>query len=387
MHGLFTALARDHHLTTVALADSEFDIAESEEAMRSYSDEATVLPNPRGGGGIAKRLLQLRSLLSPRSFERLRVAVPKLQARLDRLLRSRRFDVVQVEFPYLAHLRLRQSPPGTPPPVLVVDAHEIAHEMVRQFARTGGGLARTAYASLDWRKLRVEELAAFRTSDGVAVCSAADRQRVLRDVPSARTVVVPNAADVEHYRPRPGDPAPDGRTVVFFGLLSTLPNIDGVDWLVREIWPQVLQARPDARLKILGKDATAEVEALGGPTVEVVGFVSDLRPHLAAAAAIVVPLRLGGGTRLKIVEAMAMARPVVSTTLGAEGIDAISGEHLVLADTPPTFAAEVVKLLEDPRAGARLGAAARTLVEERYSWAGAAGALGSFYREILGGRT
>ncbi len=228
MHGLWSALARQHDLTSVALADPEFDLDECRAAMGRYSQEVLLLPNPRGRDGAMKRALQLRSLASLHSFERHRVEVPALQRALDQLLRARHFDVVNVEFPYLAHLRLRQAPPGTRPPAVVVDSHEIAHEMVRQFAASSTGLGRTVYSSLNWRKLRHEELAAYRSADGVAVCSVADRERVLRDVPSARTAVVPNAADVEHYRPRSGDPAPDGRTVLFFGLLSTLPNIDGL---------------------------------------------------------------------------------------------------------------------------------------------------------------
>ncbi|HUM09612.1 MAG TPA: glycosyltransferase family 4 protein [Myxococcaceae bacterium] len=383
MHGLWTALARQHDLTSVALADDGFDLEECRAAMGRYSQEVLLLPNPRGRGGAMKRALQLRSLASVHSFERHRVEVPALGRALDQLLRTRRFDVVNVEFPYLAHLRLRQAPPGTRPPAVVVDSHEIAHEMVRQFAAGRGSLGRTVYASLNWRKLRHEELAAYRSADGVAVCSEADRQRVLRDVPSARTVVVPNAADVDHYRPRSGDPSPDGRTVLFFGLLSTLPNIDGIRWFVREVWPRITAVRPDARLEILGKGAPREVEALAAPGIEVAGFVEDLRPHLAAAAAVVVPLRLGGGTRLKIVEAMAMARPIVSTRLGAEGIEAEPGRELLLADEPEAFAAAVLQLLQDPASGARLGSAARRLSEERYSWTGAATAMDGLFQQVL----
>ena len=386
MHGLWTALARHHDLTSVALADEEFDLDECRAAMGRYSQEVLVVPNPRGRGGAVKRALQLRSLASLRSFERHRVEVPALQQGLDRLLRSRRFDVVNVEFPYLGHLRVRQAPPGAAPPAVVVDSHEIAHELVRQLGR-GGGLGRALYAGLDWRKLRREELAAYRSADGVAVCSVADQQRILRALPRARTVVVPNAADVEHYRPRAGDPEPDGRTVLFFGLLSTQPNIDGIRWFVQEIWPRITRARPDARLKILGKGAPPEVQALAAPGIEVTGFVEDLRPHLASAAAVVVPLRLGGGTRLKIVEAMAMARPVVSTTLGAEGIDARPGRELLVADAPEAFATSVVQLLQEPATGARLGSAARRLAEERYSWEGAATAMEGLFRQIFDGRT
>jgi glycosyltransferase involved in cell wall biosynthesis len=383
MHGLWTALARRHDLTTVVLADEEFDLEESRSAMARYSQEAVVIPNPRGRGVAMKRALQLRSLASLHSFERHRVEVPALQQQLDRLLRSRRFDVVNVEFPYLGHLQLRQAPAGAAPPAVVVDSHEIAHELVRQLGRSGGGLGRTLYAGLDWRKLRREELAAYRSADGVAVCSAADQQRILRALPSTRTVVVPNAADVQHYSPRAGDPAPDGRTVLFFGLLSTLPNIDGIRWFVEEIWPRITRVRPDARLKILGKGAPPEVQALAAPGIEVTGFVEDLRPHLASAAAVTVPLRLGGGTRLKIVEAMAMARPVVSTTLGAEGIDARPGRELLIADEPEAFAAAVAQLLQDPATGARLGSAARQLAEERYSWEGAATAMEGLFQQIL----
>jgi glycosyltransferase involved in cell wall biosynthesis len=175
--------------------------------------------------------------------------------------------------------------------------------------------------------------------------------------------------------------------VLFFGLLSTLPNIDGIRWFVQESWPQITRACPDARLKILGKGAPPEVQALAGPGIEVTGFVEDLRPHLASAAAVVVPLRLGGGTRLKIVEAMAMARPVVSTTLGAEGIDARPGGELVIADAPDAFAAAVAHLLQEPAAGARLGSAARRLAEERYSWERAATAMEGLFGQILQGRT
>jgi glycosyltransferase involved in cell wall biosynthesis len=205
----------------------------------------------------------------------------------------------------------------------------------------------------------------------------------LAEVPSARTAVVPNAADVEFYRPRPSDPPSDGRTVLFFGLLSTLPNLDGIRWFVQEIWPRIAGASREARLKILGKNAPPAVRALAGPRVEVVGLVEDLRPHLASAAVLVVPLRLGGGTRLKIVEGMAMGKAIVSTTLGAEGIEVQPGRDILIADEPSPFAAEVLRLLEQPQARAELGSSARRLATERYAWTGAAGMLERFYQQIL----
>ncbi|HEX9487760.1 MAG TPA: glycosyltransferase family 4 protein [Gemmatimonadales bacterium] len=382
MHGLMTNLARRHQLTAISLVDEEFDADVCGRAMREYCREVILVPNPKGRNGLAKRALQLRSIASLRSFERHRYSVAALQDALDRALRQQPFDLVDLEFPYLAHFRLRQSPPGTPAPAVVIDAHEIAYDMVRQFARTGG-VARRVYAGLNWRKLRNEELAAFRSADGICTCSAADEERVLTDVPSARTVVIPNAADVDFYRPRASDPPSDGRTIVFFGLLSTWPNIDGVLFFLREIWPLIAAQRQEARLKIIGARPPPQVLEFAGPRVEITGLVEDLRPHLASAAALVVPLRIGGGTRLKIVEGMAMGKAIVSTALGAEGIEVVPERDVLIADGTTAFAASVVRLLDDPALAVRLGRSARQLAVERYAWSAAATALERFCRALL----
>jgi glycosyltransferase involved in cell wall biosynthesis len=383
VHGLMTQLARRHDLTAAMLVDEEFDAEECRRAMQAYCREVVLVPNPYGRQGVAKRLLQLRSLASTRSFDRLRVTVPSLQRALDRVLRARRFDVVNLEFPYLGYYDLRQAPPGEKLPALVVDSHEIAYDLARQFARAGSSLSRRLHAGANWRKLRREELRTYRDADGVYLCSAADERRLLDQVPGARTAVIPNAADVEYYQPRPADPPPDGRTVVFFGLLSYVPNVDGVIHFVHDIWPRIAEAHPEARCKIIGGQPPPSLLALAGPRVELTGFVSDLRPHLAAAAAVVVPLRLGGGTRLKIVEAMAMGKAIVSTTLGAEGIEAVPGRDLLTEDQPAAFADAVNRLLAEPGLAARIGQSARQLAAERYAWSGAARALERFYRRIL----
>jgi glycosyltransferase involved in cell wall biosynthesis len=387
MHGLMTELARRHDLTAVSLIDGDFDQDQCRRAMQGYCREVVLVPNPNGRDLPAKRLLQLRSLASPRSFERHLFDVPGLQPVLDRLLRTRRFDLVNLEFPYLANYRLRQAPPGAVPPPLVVDSHEMAYDLARQFARTAGSLGRRLYGGANWRKLRREELAAYRGADGVCLCSVDDERRLHAELPAARTVVIPNAADVEYFRPRPGDPPPDGRTVVYFGLLSTVPNVDGVIHFVQEIWPRIAAAHPEARCKIIGGRPPPALLALAGPRVELTGFVDDLRPHLAAAAAVVVPLRLGGGTRLKIVEGMAMGKAIVSTSLGAEGIEAVPGRDILIENQPAGFADAVGRLLTDPGLAATIGQAARRLAVERYAWSAASRTLERFFLGILEVRT
>src|SRR4051794_19484749 len=383
LHGLMTQLAQRHDITAVMLVDDEFDLEECRVAMQAYCREVVLIKNPYGRDGLAKRLLQLRSLVSTNSFERLRVVVPEMQQALDKVLRATRFDIVNLEFTFLGHCDLRQAPQGAKLPALVVDSHNIDYDLARQYTRTGGSLLRRLYAEANWRKLRREELGTYGGADGVYLCSVADQQRLLDNIPAARTMVIPNAADVDFYKPRPEYPQPDGRTIVFFGLMSYMPNIDGATWFIQEIWPRIAEKNADARCKIIGGSPSTQLLALAGLRIEFTGFVPDLRPHLAEAAAVIVPLRLGGGTRLKIVEAMAMGKAMVSTTLGAEGIDAVPGRDILIEDQPSAFADAVVRLLAEPELAARIGSSARQLSEARYAWSAAARALEGFYRQIL----
>jgi polysaccharide biosynthesis protein PslH len=378
-----THLARRHDLTAVAMINDEFDAEECRRAMQAYCREVVLIPNPCGLDGLSKRLGQLGSLASTRSYEQIRVNALALQPVLDQLLRTRRFDVVNLESSFLGCYNFRRAPPGEKPPPLIIDSHNIDYDVARQYARVGS-LVRRIYAGVNWRKLRREELATYRNADGVCLCSAADERRLLDDVPGVRTAVIPNAADVEFYQPRHTDPPPDGRTVVFFGALNYVPNVDGVLHFAKDIWPRIAEAHPHARCKFIGggRLPPALLE-LAGPRIDLTGFVPDLRPHLASASAVVVPLRLGGGTRLKIVEAMAMGKAIVSTKLGAEGIDAVPGRDLLIEDEPAAFADAVMRLLAEPDLAARIGRSARRLAVERYAWSGAAEALEDFYRQIL----
>src|SRR5262249_34456634 len=160
-----TQLARRHDLTAVMLANDEFDIGECRRAMQCYCREVVLVPNPYGREGLAKRLLQLRSLVSARSFERLLFTVPALQRALDRVLRTRRFDLVSWELTFLGCCALRRAPPGERLPPLVVDSHNIDYELAKQYARAAGSLARRLYYEANWRKLRREELGTYLGAD------------------------------------------------------------------------------------------------------------------------------------------------------------------------------------------------------------------------------
>lgn len=366
MEGLMRALSARHRVSAITLANPDFDRDAAEAALRSYCDEVVVIPS-RPDRGIPRRLLQVRSLLSRRSFEQRNFRVPAMQRALDGLLRRRAFGAVIVAFPFMSHYDLRQAPRGKPAPLVVVDQHNIEHDLARQSRDASQGRLRRLHHALNWKKLLREEVAAWTQADGVTFVSEEDASRARSLVPSIRDAVVSNGVDVAYFSPDPRLPQPDGRTALFCGTLGYFPNLDGVRYFLEEIWPR-LERHPRARLKLVGPAPSPEVLARQGPRLDVAGLVPDLRPHLAQAAVTIVPLRVGGGTRFKILEAMAMGRPVVSTTIGAEGIAAEPGRDLLLADTAEDFAAAVARVLDDPDLAARLGRAGRALVERRYSW-------------------
>jgi glycosyltransferase involved in cell wall biosynthesis len=375
MHGLMTALAERHDVWAVCCAEPA-ELAESRRAMEEYCRGVEIVPDTTSASTVRKRLLQLRSLASTRTFERHLFTTRALQRRIDAALRARRFDVVNVEGPFVGHHRFGTAPPGAPPPRLVLDEHNVEYDVHRQTVEAGGGsLARRVYNAVNWRKMRREEEGLWGRVDAITVTSPRDAARIRAARPGARVAVVPNGVDVERFRPRPGDPLPDRRTVLFFGALDYYPNSEGLLSFLDATWPRLLSTHPAARLRILGRRPPPALLARRAPGIEIAGFVDDLRPSLAEAAVVVVPLRLGGGTRLKILEAMAMGRPVVSTSVGAEGLDAAHGRELLLADDPVRFAAEVRRVLDDPALAARLGKAARAFVERRYSWRASARAL------------
>ncbi len=385
LHNLLISLCARHDVTALVLADARFDLEAAERAMRGYSGKAAVVSNPFAAEGSRKRAAQLRSLASLRSYEDLRCGVQAMQEAITAACRRTAFDVVHVEFPYLMRYRFG-APPGVASPPVILDTHNIEYDILRQTASSESGMVRRIYSALNWRKLRVEERAAFRRADGIAACSHDDAQRILADVPGARTAVVPNGADIEYFKRDTAGPASDDQTVMFFGTMGYYPNVDATLFMLREVWPKIVARHPQARLKIVGLKPPPEVLAFEGPRIEVTGFVEDLRPHLASAAVLIAPLRLGGGTRLKILEGMSMSRPVVSTTLGAEGIAATHDVELLIADGADAFAAAVGRILEDSALGERLGAAGRRLVEEKYSWHSASRALECLYRAAIDAR-
>lgn len=376
VRGLVTSLAASCSVSVIAFAPPSRRDADVDQETRERCEEVVVVPNEyREIAGARKRALQLRSLLSSRSFERVVHERTAFQAALDAICARRSFDIVQLEHCFMAHYRFPRAA------AVVLDEHNVEYEIRSRTLAVVRPGPRKLYDTLNHLKLRAEEQQSWREVDACAVTSAHDEATIRRAFPEVRTAVVPNAVDTEYFTPiaTRKDPA----TILFFGTLSYYPNLDGLLFFLRDVMPAVRRLRPEARLKIVGMGPPEALRRFAAPDVTFTGWVDDLRPHLASASAIVAPLRIGGGTRLKILEAMAMALPVVSTTLGAEGLAVRHGRELLLADTADSFAAEVVRVLRDGDLGAALGGAARRLVETSYDWRASARALEALYQRAV----
>lgn len=377
--GLMRSLAASHELSVISFNASDEFAQSSLEETRSYCKEVVTFPDMDFLDRKDKRLLQARSLLSLHSFEHLLIARRReFEARLQQLVDSGRFDVLQVEFTQMAAFRPR-LPRGRRLRT-VLDEHNIEFDIVRRTADAEVSAARRLYSAVDWRKLRREEQSAWRRFDGVTVTSQRDANILSELEPSTKVSVVPNGVDVDKFVPATS--APDANSLLFFGAMNYYPNQDGIGYFLEQIFPLILKRRPQTKLWIVGPGPESMLR-LKSANVEVTGFVDKVEPYLDRAAAVVVPLRLGGGTRLKIVEAMSKQKAIISTRIGAEGIDVRHGEHALLADDPQGFADEVERVLAEPELGVRLGTNARRLAEDRYSWPGLVRGLERFYDELL----
>ena len=229
--------------------------------------------------------------------------------------------------------------------------------------------AKKIYLSGQWRKSQAYERAVCRRFDQVVAVSREDEETMRSAYGVERVMDVPTGVNTEYFRPR-GTERREPHNLVFTGSMDWLPNEDAIQFFTKEIMPRIKERVPDATLTVVGRNPYASLVELGkrDPSVIVTGRVEDVRPFMERAAAYIVPIRVGGGTRLKIYEAMAMEKPIVSTTVGAEGLPVEDSMHLTIVDTPAAFASAVVQVLTDEPFAHALGANAAQLVRAEFGW-------------------
>jgi glycosyltransferase involved in cell wall biosynthesis len=322
----------------------------------------------------SKRLAQLSSVFSRDSYQRRSLFSPLMQQKLDEVMKRERFDVVQIESSQLAGYTF------DPRAVTVLDEHNIEYELLYRMYSTEGSPLRRMYNWLEFQKFKREEVSSWQSVMGV-VSTSAREERIMREAaPDTPMMVAPNAVNVDYFCP--SEEPIDADALVMTGLMHYRPNIDGAVYFVREILPHILASRPNAVFYIVGAGATNELKRLASDNVVVTDTVADVRPYVYKSAVFVVPLRMGGGTRLKVLEGMSMSKAVVSTSVGCEGIDVTHDEHLLIVDESRAFADAVLKLMADRSRRLELGRAGRELVERQYRWDSVVDRLEGFHARL-----
>ncbi len=385
-YNLLRVLARHYSITMLcferAISPDQgfaFDEAASLGALRQLG-EADAFPIPQRHSRLRFAADHLRSLLSGRVFTHYLYDSATVRERVRAAVASGRFDLAHVDSLDLsAYLPLLRGLP------VACTHHNVESELLRRRARSDDSAPVRLYAARQATLMEATEREwCARVALNVAV-SEPDAAALQRLAPDGRYVVVPNGVDTQAFRP--GQDI-DGGGLVFVGGANWFPNRDALDFFCREILPLLRRRRPGLPVRWVGAAREEDRRRyLAEHGVELTGYVDDIRPYVHDAECYIVPLRVGGGSRLKILDAWSMGKAVVSTSVGCEGLAAEHGRNILVADEPAAFAAAVERVLEERPLRQALGRGARALAERRYAWDVVGGTLVDAYSELLAERT
>lgn len=379
-YNLILRLAHRHRVSVLALLESE-DERRHMPALAEFCDHVDGVVT--AGGTLRAVGRALSGLARGRPMAAAPFHEPGLYHRIRDLTAAQRFDIVQIEHSLLAPYRDAIARPFDGATVL--SFHNVGVHQYRSMLAASRGLARVP-AALKWWSMRGWEARAAAAFDLAVVVSGADRERLLELGAPGRISVVENGVDCARLQTLE-DPPAGSQELLFVGTMGYFPNRDAARWFCREILPDIRALRPGCRLTIAGHGGREHLADLARPgIVDVTGTVEDVVPYYRRARVTIAPLRSGGGSRLKVLEATALGRPLVATRLAAEGFDLEPGRELLVADTSRAFTEAVVRLLDDADLGLRLAEAARRKVERHYDWDAVAARLEAAHLEAVSTR-
>lgn len=376
---LMRRLARQHEITYLAFKEPGQPAADVD-GMREVAAHVETITRAEPAKGTVRFYVDAAThLVDPLPYAVGKYRSAAYRRRLDQLLAQQRFDLVVCDFLFPAVNLPKQLPCPA-----VMFTHNVESEIWRRHAETKTNAIGKLLYGRQYRRMRRYEGRALARFDGVLAVSDADRDTFARLYPGAirqPVHVVATGVDTNYFAPSQSSisnqqSAISHSRLIFTGSMDWLPNEDAMLYFCRDVLPLIRAQEPDVTVAIVGRTPTPAVKRLADdPAVTVTGRVEDVRPYMNGAAVYIVPLRIGGGTRLKIFEAMAMGQAVVSTTVGAEGLPITDGEHALIADEPRAFADAVLLLIRDARRRQALATAARRLVVDNYDWSVAAHVL------------
>jgi len=363
-------LKREHRITYLTLDDGSAG-ADARERAEEYCHELVCVPHRTREKFSAGFYVELgQNLFSSLPYFMKKYESAGMRREIEERTRgaARQFDVLVCDF-----LMPAINVPERVPCATVLFQHNVEALIWRRHYEVQANPFKKLYLSGQWLKARAFERDMCKRFDGVVAVSREDAELMRRDYGLAAVADVPTGVDTDFFRPR-GAETIEPHAMVFTGSMDWLPNEDAIRYFTEEIMPRVRASVPEATLTVVGRNPYPSLLELSrrDPSIIVTGRVEDVRPFMERAPVYIVPLRVGGGTRLKIYEAMAMEKAIVSTSVGAEGLPVEDGKELLLADTPEDFAAAVVRLMRDAGAARELGARAGRAVREKFGWAGVA---------------
>ena len=357
-------LKREHHVTYLTLDDGT---ASADDRARSYEycHDLICVPHALREKFTTGFYLELfLNLLSARPYAIKKYESAAMAKKIIELEGGNAFDLLVCDFLAPA----ANVPRGLTTPKVLFQ-HNVEAMIWQRHYEVQTDPLKKSYLYGQWRKMRRFEKQMCRRFDSVIAVSAEDRDQMKLEYGVEAVFDVPTGVDTDFFRPR-GTGKPQEHSIVFTGSMDWLPNEDAIVYFMREIMPLITTQLPDATITVVGRNPPTSLVGLSkeSPSLVITGRVDDVRPYIERSAAYVVPLRIGGGTRLKIFEAMAMEKAVVSTTVGAEGLPLTNGIELLLADEPQAFADAVVKVLTDSSYASDLGKRAALAVRENHGW-------------------
>jgi sugar transferase (PEP-CTERM/EpsH1 system associated) len=312
-------------------------------------------------GKIMSAANAILGTLGPRPFIMREYWRPAMASMIEKVVSEERIDVIHAHFLHMGQYAANRNGAA-----FVLDAHNLEHVLWKRVAGKLRNPLKRAFAGIQSGKLaRWERSVAAETDVGV-VLSDEDRSEYLRIAPGADVATVPNGVDLEYWHPFEGGVEPG--SIIYFGNLGWLPQADAVIAFVNETFPRVVASNANAKLYIVGNAPPDSIRRLACDRIVVTGFVEDIREYIARAAVVVMPLRIGAGTKHRILQALAMKKAIVASSIAAEGMELSDSVNVMIADDADTFAKRTVELLDDPGLRERLGANGLKLMNERYSW-------------------
>ncbi|MDT4965809.1 MAG: polysaccharide biosynthesis protein PslH [Acidobacteriota bacterium] len=361
-YNLLRQLAARHETVLLSYYGGQRDESYEEEIEKHLPGAVTIHTKAPEAGPFRQGLDYLRRLPSSAPYAVTKFTSSRVRGFVSHWLSSGRFDVAVCDF-LSASLNFPKEL-ATP---TVLFQHNVESSLWRRQAQHAPDFLRRRAFAVEASKMERYERAAVKRFHHIVAVSEHDRDLMAAMTDPAKITVVPTGVDIKKYGVGSSDENPKDSLVVFLGSMDWEPNIDGIEYFCKDIWPQVQRAVPDARFRIVGRNPTPGVRRLASESIEVTGTVASVVEHLREAAVVAVPLRIGGGTRLKIFEAMAAGKAVVSTTIGAEGLDVHDGRDILLADDAKSFADSIISVLSNETRRRELERSAAELAAQ-YDW-------------------